>query len=248
MKTSFFAWSVVLVASVLLPMPGKACSCLASGPPCRAFANTPTIFAGRVTKISTIYRRESFGEYRNRLVSFEVERSYRGWEAKTAEVVTGWGHGDCGYDFKEGVSYLVYAFHGPENGELGTGICSRTRPLSKASEDLEFLSRKDDPSLGAGIEGTIAELNAAGQIVDYLEGISVLVEGPSGRKAVVSQKNGFFQLWGLLPGSYRVTPDLPKTFSPDVKTVKTEGNSCAEVIFLETPRFRLKSRKNWEEK
>jgi hypothetical protein len=239
MNNRFRTWLLALLAWALLPLCAKACRCSYAGALCKVFANTPTVFAGRVVKISTIRLKPTSGDdYEERLVSFDVERSYRGWEGKTAEVVTGMGGGDCGYEFREGVRYLVYAYPHSLTGKLVTGICQRTRPLSEASEDLEYLNKKDDPSHGAGIEGRIDELvsKSRTQVVGLLEGIQVLVEGPSGRQTIVSQKDGRFQLWGLSPGSYRVTPVLPKSFLPDEQTVKLERDSCAEVRFLATPR------------
>jgi hypothetical protein len=238
MGKQFGAWFLALVAWAL-PPPVGACDCGYPGAPCKAFANTPTVFAGRVLKSSRIRLKTPSGaEYEDRLVFFDVERSYRGWEAKTAEVVTGWGGGDCGYEFRAGVRYLVYAYPHPATGKLYTGICQRTRLLSEASEDLDYLSKKDDPSHGAGIEGRIEELDSTSrtQVIGFLEGIRVLVEGPSGRQTIVSQKDGRFQLWGLLPGSYRVGPALPKTFLPGQQTVKVGRNACAELRFLATPR------------
>src|SRR5215467_8851011 len=99
---TFQTWLLAMVW-MFLPLYGAACDCPSAGAPCKAFAITPTVFAGRVTRISTINRKTPSGvEFKDRLISFEVERSYRGWEAKTAQVVTGWGGGDCGYDFQEG--------------------------------------------------------------------------------------------------------------------------------------------------
>jgi len=230
---------LALMAWALLPLSALACDCGYAGAPCKAFANTPTVFAGRVARILTINRKTQAGDdFKDRLVFFGVERSYRGWQTNSAEVVTGWGGGDCGYDFREGVRYLVYAYPYAETGKLYTGICQRTRPLSEAAEDLEYLDKKDDPSHGAGIEGMIEELDPKKRIevIGGIEGMPVLLDGPSGRQKVISQKDGRFQLWGLKPGSYNVTAMLPKSFLRDEQTVKLRRNSCAELFFLATPR------------
>ena len=50
---------------------------------------------------------------------------------------TGVGGGDCGFSFRAGQTYLVYATGRRE--ALHTSICSRTRPLEEATEDLEAL-------------------------------------------------------------------------------------------------------------
>ena len=140
MGNQFHRWLLALLAWPLLPLCGTACDCPYYGAPCKAFANTPTVFVGRVVKVSTIDRKTASGdEYKDRLVFFDVERSYRGWTAKTAEVVTGWGGGDCGYEFHEGVEYLVYGYPHRETGRLYTGIC-RVVPGKKLWEKLPWRS------------------------------------------------------------------------------------------------------------
>jgi len=224
---------------VLVPPSAAACDCAYAGAPCKAFEKTPTVFVGRVVKISTIDLKTASGDdYKDRLVSFEVERSYRGLTTKTVEVLSDW-NSDCGYRFQEGLRYLVYAYPHSPTAKLTTSTCTRTRPLSEASEDLEYLNKKDDPSQGAGIEGMIEEeLDSKGQSVGSLEGIRVLVDGPAGRQTAVTQKDGRFRLWGLLPGRYRVTPLLPKSFWPVSQSVTLKRNSCTELGFLATARVR----------
>ena len=98
-----------MLAWTLLPGGAAACDCGYAGAPCKAFEKTPTVFIGRVIGISAIDLKTVSGDdYKDRLVSFEVERSYRGLTTKTAEVLSGW-NSDCGYRFQEGVRYLVYA-------------------------------------------------------------------------------------------------------------------------------------------
>ena len=63
------------------------------------------------------------------------------WRADTAttntfELTTGFGGGDCGYPFQEGKAYVVFAYRA-NDGQLGTGICSKTAPL--VCTDLEEL-------------------------------------------------------------------------------------------------------------
>jgi hypothetical protein len=245
MKVLFCAGLLTLLYCALLPLRASACDCGDPGPPCKAFANTPTVFAGRVIKIATIsLKAPSGGRYEDRLILLEVERSYRGSVGKTAEVVTGSGGSDCGYDFREGEHYLVYAYPHPESGKLYTGICQRTRPISEAGDDLDYLSKKDESSHGVGIEGTIEELTRDSRyetrVVGFMAGISVLVQGPSGRWTTLSQKDGRFRLWGLQPGRYRITAVLPKDFLPSTETVTLEPYSCVAIRFLATPPPRLK--------
>jgi hypothetical protein len=240
MKSLFRAGLLTLLFCALLPHRASACDCAHPGPPCKAFAKTPVVFAGRVVKIATIRLKATSGDfYEDRLILLEVERSYRGSVGATAEVVTGSGGSDCGHDFRQGEHYLVYAYPHPQSGKLLTGICQRTRPISKAGDDLEYLSKKEDLSHGAGIEGTIEQLTRDSRqetrVIGFMAGISLLVQGKSRRWTTVSQKDGRFRLWGLPPGRYRVTPVLPKGFLPSTETVTLEPYSCATIRFLATP-------------
>src|SRR5215472_2111038 len=94
-----FRMSLLLAALVwvLVPLSAAACDCGYAGAPCKAFEKTPSVFIGRVIGISALDLKTASGDdYKDRLVSFEVERSYSGLTTKTAEVLSGW-NSDCGY-------------------------------------------------------------------------------------------------------------------------------------------------------
>jgi hypothetical protein len=158
-------------------------------------------------------------------------------------VTTGSGGSDCGYDFKEGVSYLVYAYNGaPPLGEVGklyTEICMRTRPLADAKDDLDYLSKKDDPARASGIVGDISmqyrDSQNRLQATSSSGGISVVISGVGVRKTVPTRKDGHFEIWGLEPGAYRVSPIFPDGFQKAAQTVKIAAQSCEEVHFQGVP-------------
>jgi hypothetical protein len=71
-------------------------------------------------------------------ITFRVGRMWRGPGSRTVKILTGRGGGDCGYRFERGKRYLVYAYK--DTGEAwGTGICTRTRAIEHAGEDLAYL-------------------------------------------------------------------------------------------------------------
>jgi hypothetical protein len=71
-----------------------------------------------------------------------------GATAKTLEVHTALMGASCGYPFKEGQEYLVYAYTGKQGLEVG--LCGNVIPLSKASEDLALLGNSSEKPTGGG--------------------------------------------------------------------------------------------------
>jgi len=237
---------VVLCASALAcvllpPNSASACDCAQPGPPCVAFTKVHAVFTGKVQEIGKIRMKTGNSEYERVLVTFAVDHAYSGVSGTTVEVVTDSGGGDCGYLFKQGESYLVYASTFEAVGKLYTGICTRTRPLADAEEDLEYLNHKDEPGRGAGIEGEIYELARDPQngthtwVTGPAAGVSVVIEGESGRWTAVTDKNGRFRQWELKPGTYTVTPTFAQRFLPHTETTKVEPRVCSHVYILATP-------------
>ncbi len=97
----------------------------------QAIQDSKAVFAGEVVEIFNV-------PYVT--VKFKVDQFWKGKIEKTLTLNTGRGGGDCGYGFKVGESYLVYAY-GPEDSGLSTNICQRTAELSKATSDLAFLGK-----------------------------------------------------------------------------------------------------------
>lgn len=85
------------------------------------------VFTGKVVKI------QDGDDSGPRLVTLQVETSWKGPLAKNVEIVTG-REDSCGFDFKEGVVYLVYAYR-LFPGNLVTTHCTRTRLLSNVEKD-----------------------------------------------------------------------------------------------------------------
>lgn len=91
-----------------------ACSCV-SATSAEHFANASAVFVGVVSDVMT-----SSG---GKTADLVVTQALKGVVLPKMSVVTGLGDADCGYDFKEGQSYVVYA-NGDE--QLQTSICSGT--------------------------------------------------------------------------------------------------------------------------
>jgi len=116
----------------------RACLCIPPGPPLEEMARSEAVFLGTVIDADGPYPvmvgadrfRESDRWFRLRVLA-----SWKGAEAETVVVVTGAGGGDCGYDFRLGDTYLVYAGSRTHGDTLSTSHCSRTCPAVMAQED-----------------------------------------------------------------------------------------------------------------
>ena len=153
---------VVAIASVVFAVrPADACSCHEPPPPCESFWITDAVFTGKVTSVVE-------GKDHVDLATFEVTKTLRGTVPKTVVVR---GGGVCGAMFEAGESYFVYA--SGSGAQLSASLCSRTRRLSEATEDLDYvknmssikkatiegtvtLEKKDDPTPHAGVKVRIS--------------------------------------------------------------------------------------------
>jgi hypothetical protein len=141
MKTPYIFFAPALLL-LLCFEDARACSCLMNSPPCEAYGRASAVFVGRV--VDAAQRNESVRDgikivYDVGTIRFSVQEAFRGVDSKEVEIHSGTGGGDCGYWFRRGEVYLIYAYQSFEDKKLYTNICTRTRPVSEASEDLEFL-------------------------------------------------------------------------------------------------------------
>jgi len=133
-----------------------ACECGKRWPVEKQFAEAPIVFVGRVERIHDRWTllakmRQWFRKDANVWqhycddygveVTFTVSESWKGVSSRRITIVTGRGGGDCGVEFKDGVEYVVYAYP-PGHDGCQTNICTRTREVAYAGDDLAFLRRQ----------------------------------------------------------------------------------------------------------
>lgn len=82
------------------------------------------------------------GRFFGYTIFFQTTKSWKGMNKTIIPISTGRGGGDCGYEFEVNKEYIVYASHayGVPDHYLVTSICSRTAPVSEATEDISFLA------------------------------------------------------------------------------------------------------------
>jgi len=124
----------LLLLLLLLGYPASAfaCSCGPQQSISEAFTEAEAVFLGEVTS------------FEQGVAHFKTERGWKGIFSNKLSVHTNPSPSLCGYSFKTGKRYLVYAFK-RKDGTLTTFLCSRTSPAdsSKAEQiELSDLVRK----------------------------------------------------------------------------------------------------------
>lgn len=120
--------------------PASACSCveLTSA---EAFERADAVFVGEVTAFkvkSGLFGKSSIDPT---AVVFTVNEVWKGPRQESITIRTVRGEVSCGFEFAEGLKYLVYARDGQ------TGLCDRTALAVRSQEDLAALGEGWKPPL-----------------------------------------------------------------------------------------------------
>lgn len=155
MLTACFATIAAVALLVLTAPTAHACSCIETKPPLDELARVDAVFAGQVTSIEESPPRAdgTISSADPTTVTLTVDEIWKGPVVETIAVTTEREEDSCGYDFVVGGRYLVYAIdlenfdHGlyVDQSGLYTNLCSRTRLLDAADEDLATLGEGQVP-------------------------------------------------------------------------------------------------------
>lgn len=222
-----------------------ACSCRGPRPACSVYATTDSLFVGQVMEIVDQEKPpeapNSFS-FSARLARFRVQESFRGATGSIVEISTGMGGGDCGYPFKLGETYLVYAST-LKNGKLYTGICLRTRALENAADDLAFLRALPNLPPGGTIFGKVTLRGESGQTERDMPMPSTQVDisGPTTAKALTDAQ-GSYSFGSLPPCKYEVNFRLPQSYFSESFNVSVADRTCSEVNAHPSPAGEISGR------
>jgi hypothetical protein len=244
-KSRLFSFvSSVLVLFLASLQVWASCPGIYQHPPCAEYWRADAVFIATAIKVEHKQMPADLLYYpKSMVVTLAVDESFRGIEEK--QVVLDLN--ECGYQFKQGEKYLVYA-HRRNNNKLDvrTGG-SRTQPLAEAAEDLEYirsvLRGEKQPSLVGTVGQTTADVktnlldkprlgsNLLGPIFygKPAPGIKVFAEGKEQTYETLSDATGFYQFFDLPDGEYKIRADFPPYFSlkETEAKVKTTNRGCA---------------------
>ena len=124
----------VVFAGLLVPDASLSCSCEPPGTPLEELALYDAVFTGRVVEIAAIAGTPEEDVW----ILFQLSAVWKGELREDIAIRTGPYDAACGYPFEVGGEYLVYAYF-LGDGDLYTGLCSRTNSLAAATEDIAQL-------------------------------------------------------------------------------------------------------------
>ena len=107
-----------------------ACGCQRSGSPREELQRADAVFSGEVSKVNS------------EKIEFNVEKVWKGPRTKRISVKHGYEQSECTYVFVVGKKYLVYAYG---KKIFSTHVCTRTKELGNASDDLKELGEGEEP-------------------------------------------------------------------------------------------------------
>ena len=220
-----------------------ACSCAGPQRPCEAYGDASALFVGTVTFSTTTKIKEYGSEFTRRLVRLHVDRPLKNVEASDVEILTGLGEADCGFGFRLGGQYLVYAY-GDDKKKLQTSICTRTRLLSDATADLEYIRGLSDATPGGTIFGQVILRRPSGEYEDPLPPVKdarILFKGPDKQFERKTDAEGKYSISGLASGKYKVRIELPEGLSIYNAEVELElhDRGCRQAYFAAEPDTRI---------
>jgi hypothetical protein len=157
--------------------------------------------------------------------------------------------GDCGYNFQQGETYLVYAASDEASPTLETGACTPTKRLSDAGADLPFLYfYKENPASAGHLEGIAISdpkvlLNPPDDrdpVLSPMPGLIIGLRSADSVRYSNSGAQGRFVFDGLSPGSYTLrawAPGYPDTVKllAGPSEILVGAKSCLNHTLLITP-------------
>jgi hypothetical protein len=143
-KLLVLCFVLIFTGITINPSISFACKCVGPSSVKEEFERSNAVFSGKVNEIKE--KKQSNG-YPVKSILFDVKNTWKGVSESQIIIVT--DQSDCGYEFRKGEEYLVYANHSSLYGDkdnLSTGICDLTSPLGEADNDLLILGEGKTPS------------------------------------------------------------------------------------------------------
>jgi hypothetical protein len=232
-RAAFLSLTILLAVCV---SDALACSCSEPGPPCQNYFISDVVFVGTVRSISAMPDAHDQATVR---VEFQDVAASRGVDGTSVTVFTAEQSMSCGYPFKQGERYVVYANRSKQTTQILASICSRTRHISQAVDDMTFLGTFAKPAASPLVFGTVSHWDrnpATGdeRIAGPVAGVVLTLDGPGGSFQTRTDRDGRYQFEGIPAGTYTLTGLPPPLFSAaSIKAVfeLRDARACRQANF-----------------
>lgn len=242
----YFQVRLLLLFLTSFPTLLPACSCgpLTYAPACELIGHAPVILRGRV--LGTEFHQPPSSTSVVRFARVWVDRVYQGLTPDTAHVLVDADPSDpCGQVYAVGEEYLFFAVPGPIHRAVPvvyTGLCSGSRPVNSAQEDLRFLERYRNGDARTRIFGktlqsvfrnhTLSEIPAARATVTLRSRFEL--------REQISGEDGSYSFDDVPPGDYEIFAALPRfRQTPIDGSLTIVPGGCAYRLFKLKPATRL---------
>ena len=209
-----------------------SCVIITPGPPCLEYWQADAIFIGVANRVEHIPNNTDLllGPYMRMTVHFTIEETFKGVGGTGLVLDLDY----CGHRFKEGERYLVYAHRKHNSQELDVRAGStRTRPLSEAAEDLQYIRGLASAEPGSRVFGKVTQftyyIRKHDHDVEPLQNIKIVLEGNNNRQEALTDSQGRYEFRRLPAGTYRVRAKLPTYLSYEEQKIEVDGFRCGPV-------------------
>lgn len=143
--------AAALICLAPLAQQAFCCSCVRQPEPLVALGRADAVFSGAVVAVRDPHAGEAtYSSIDPLLYSIAVNEVWKGDVGDTTVITTARESCSCGFPFQIGRTYIVYAYL-PRTGDAdwSTHLCTRTRDIERAGEDLEALNAVDTSGTAA---------------------------------------------------------------------------------------------------
>jgi len=224
-----------------------ACSCSFVGPADSEFYFSENVAVFRLRSVQKPAEgEENYGLYGLVSAKLTVEKVYKG-KLKVGDELTfkQGGGGDCVWTFSDkfiGLEYLFYLGAKPARGQMwAAGTCTRSNSVRGAAADILYLDNMKANAGKTRISGTLIqafEPAVEGDLLrrEPLAGRTVTITGGGITKKLKTNVDGVYEIYGLKPGKYRVTPEKVPGFrfsdeNKEYEEVEIEAEDIDEADF-----------------
>lgn len=193
----------VFVAIIFCPRLAVACSCFRTTSPCGAYLMAEVVFVGTVTSVKRQPMKLEGEDVNGQVAVVQVDEAFKG--VKTSELIFHSYETSCDMNYKEGQRRLFYASYIKKEEAWYVGGCGRTRSLEYAADDLLYLRALPRATEKTRIAGVLWNKGDDKPLM----GVKVKLAGERESHEVFTDKNGVYEMYGLTPGQYVITPETP---------------------------------------